>query len=88
LPSRLVERLAEFADSGVVPVLYEKFFRKFRCPEGALLYVPSHPAREIDMDLAAAKIPKEAKEGKLDFHALRTCFIRAPQAHRAKSGFA
>ena len=34
-----------------------------------------HPAREIDMGPTVAKIPKETKEGKLDFHVLRMCFV-------------
>ncbi len=39
-----------------------------------LLYVPSHPARELDKDLAAAGVSKRSPEGKLDFHALRVAY--------------
>ena len=75
LPKRLVERLVCFCDSGIIPLLYQRFFRKFICPQDALLYVPSHPARELDMDLKAAGIPKKTDEGKIAFHALRTSFV-------------
>ena len=61
--------------SGVVQLLYQRFFRKFTCPKDALLYVPSHPARELDKDLKAAGIPKHTAEGKIAFHALRTSFV-------------
>lgn len=52
---------------------YMRSMRK-RC-EDALLYVPSHPARELDKDLKAAGIPKRTSEGKIAFHALRTSFV-------------
>ncbi len=45
------------------------------CPKDALLYVPSHPARELDKDLEIAGIPKSTSEGKIAFHALRTSFV-------------
>ena len=44
-------------------------------PSAPLLYVPSHPARELDKDLEAADIPKWTSEGKVDFHSLRVLFI-------------
>jgi len=75
LPKRLVEQLDTFSTSGFVQSLYEKFFRKFTCPKDALLYVPSHAARELDKDLQAANIPKATKDGKVAFHALRTSFV-------------
>ena len=75
LPRKLVKRLAEYADSGVVAGLYRRFFARFPSAEHALLYVPSHPARELDEDLAAAGIPKQTKDGKLDFAALRNCYV-------------
>jgi len=40
-----------------------------------LLYVPSHPARELDKDLETAGIPKHTPEGKVDFHACRVAYI-------------
>jgi len=45
------------------------------CPKDALLYVPSHAARELDKDLEATGIPKATKDGKVAFHALRTSFV-------------
>jgi integrase len=75
LPSVLLKKLETFADSGIVPGLYQQFYRNFAYPKNALLYVPSHPAREMDIDLEAAGIPKITDEGKVDFHALRTTFV-------------
>ncbi len=40
-----------------------------------LLEVPTHTARELDKDLAAAGIPKETTQGKLDFHSLRVTYV-------------
>ena len=61
LPRRLVERLvAECVGKG---------------PQDALLYVPSHTARELDRILERAGIPKRIEgEGKVDFHATRTAY--------------
>jgi hypothetical protein len=39
------------------------------------LYVPSHPARELDEDLEAAGIRKVTKDGKMDFAALRDSYV-------------
>ncbi len=75
LPKQLVEKLTCFCDSGIVPLLYQRYFRKFTCPDEALLYVPSHPARTLDKDLITAEIPKCTEEGKVAFHALRTSFV-------------
>ncbi len=45
-------------------------------PDEPLLKVPSHPARELNKDLKAARIPKYVVgQGKLDFHALRVTHI-------------
>jgi integrase len=75
LPKRLVKELESYSASGIVQALYRRFYRNFVCPQDALLYVPSHPARELDKDLKTAKIPKHTKEGKVAFHALRTSFV-------------
>lgn len=40
----------------------------------ALLSVPSHPARELDKDLAAAGIPKRTEAGKVNFHACQVAY--------------
>ena len=75
LPGKLVKRLTECVESGVVAQLYRRFFPRFPFAERALLYVPSHPARELDVDLEAARIPKETKDGKMDFAALRNSYV-------------
>ena len=75
LAGELVKRLTEYADREVVVWLYQRFFPRFPLAERALPYVPSHPARELDKDLVAARIPKETKEGKLDFAALRNSYV-------------
>jgi integrase len=61
LPSWLVAKLAEHA--------------KGKAPADSLLYVPSHPARELDKDLKVASIPKFTSEGKIDFHAFRVAYV-------------
>lgn len=63
VPRPLLRRLAESVD--------------MNNPEYPLLEVPSHPGRELEKALTAAKIPKETAEGKLDFHAARTAYITA-----------
>ena len=40
-----------------------------------MLYVPSHTARSLYRDLAAAGVPKTTPKGRLDFHAARVAFI-------------
>lgn len=45
-----------------------------RGPDEPLLYVSSHPARDLEKDLKAAGIPKWTPEGKVDFHALRVAY--------------
>ena len=60
LPAALVAWLAE---SG-----------KSKGPDEPLLYVSSHPARDLERDLKAAGIPKWTPEGKIDFHALRVAY--------------
>ena len=44
-------------------------------PQKPLLYVPTHTARDLDIDLEAAEIPKHTPGGKLDFHACRLAYI-------------
>jgi integrase/recombinase XerD len=79
LSASLVERLAAFAHSGEPCRLYERFYGRKTVkelpPAQPLLYVPSHPARELDKDLLAAGIPKSTPAGKLDFHACRVAYI-------------
>ena len=77
LPFSLRERLQSF--SGQARALYEKHYgaqlAMSSIPEHPLLYVPSHPARSLDGDLATAGIPKVTPAGKLDFHAVRLAYI-------------
>ena len=79
LPRAAVQSLQDFAETGEAKRLYERFCGRKdvvnRPPANPLLYVPSHPAREIDKDLETAGIPKHAPGGKLDFHACRVAYI-------------
>lgn len=79
LPVELAVELAENARAGLPQRYYEEFYSKSNVsekpPEDALLYVPSHPSRELDKDLKKAGIPKLTDEGKLDFHACRVAYV-------------
>jgi integrase len=79
LPSALVERLKTYGESGRAAELYRrKHVRRdatAKLRAAPLLFVPSHPARELDKDLKAAGIPKTTAEGKLDFHACRNAYV-------------
>ena len=79
VPKDLVDRLHTFAQSDEVKSLYSRFYArrdaKLNAPANPLLYVPSHTARDLDIDLKAAGIPKNAPGGKLDFHACRLAYI-------------
>jgi integrase len=46
-----------------------------KAPDAPLLFVPTHTARAMDLDLKKAGIPKRTVEGKIDFHASRNAFI-------------
>jgi hypothetical protein len=70
-----VHQLQAFAASGIVPGLYQQFARTLTIPQDPLVFVNTHPARELDGYLKAAGIPKTTPEGKLAFHALRTSFV-------------
>lgn len=78
LPSSLLNGLQQFAEEKIASKLYEKFYRNFEdvdIPETPLLYVPSHPSREMDKDLKIAGVPKITPLGKIDFHACRVAYI-------------
>ena len=79
LPATLVGRLQAFIKAGTAAALYRAAARRkgstTQVPENPLLYVGSHAARDLQADLAAAGISKNAPGGKLDFHSLRTAFI-------------
>ncbi len=75
LPGKLAAGLAEFADSGIIPKLYEKAGTRRNLPANPLLYVPTHALRMLDKDMERAGIAKENAEGHMDFHALRVASI-------------
>lgn len=74
----LVEMLWDNYQSGMPSMLYEKYYTRIDAsqqpPKNALLYVPSHPARELDKILQFAGVEKSTHEGKIDFHALRVAY--------------
>ena len=78
-PRSLLERLLTFARSGHVDRIYEAAYQRGPTdtspPKGRLLYVPAHTARSMQVDMAAADVPRDAPKGKLDFHALRVAYI-------------
>lgn len=78
LSRELVVRLAAFAEGGGARELYKRYLHRLdttlEIPDNPLLYVPTHPARELYKDLKAAGIPKWTPEGKVDFHASRTAY--------------
>jgi len=84
LPSALAARLAEATQSDSTAELYTSFHwngnhsrgkHALVVPPDPLLYVPSHPARDLGKDLELAGIPKWGPGGKIDFHAARTAYI-------------
>ncbi|MEW6357954.1 MAG: tyrosine-type recombinase/integrase [Planctomycetota bacterium] len=80
LPKGLVERLSAFAESGRAAELYGQSYSRRDAggkglPERPLLYVPTHTARDMDKDVAAAEIQKQTVQGRIDFHSLRTSYI-------------
>ncbi len=81
IPKDLAKRLIAYGKKGNAKDLYERHYgrsdaRIADIPDNPLLFVSTHPSRELDKDLKAAGIPKSIKgEGKVDFHSLRVCFI-------------
>ena len=79
LPASLVERLAAVTYSGEPCRLYGHFYGrktvKEALPPRPLLYVPSHPSRELDKDVLVTGLPKSTSAGKHDFHACRVAYI-------------
>lgn len=75
----LLKRLTAFMEAGGAAELYSQFKdcgrgMKFTPPPQALLYIPSHPSRDLEKDLKAAGLAKFGPGGKLDFHALRVAY--------------
>ena len=80
LPMSLVERLGDFAVREEASRLYARNYSRHDSqledvPERPLLFVPTHPAREMAKDLSAAGIPKQNAAGKLDFHSCRVAYV-------------
>ena len=79
LPRSLVDRLHQHIQSGEAAVCYSRTYTRkgaqLTAPKEPLLYVPTHPSCEMDIDLQAAGIPKHAPGGKVDFHAARVAYI-------------
>ncbi len=81
IPLELAVRLEAYGRSGQARELYTQHFsrkdkRPDTIPDNPLLFVSTHPSRELDKDLKAAGLPKNVPgKGKVDFHALRNCFI-------------
>ncbi len=75
VPKDTVKLLVEYFDSGIVPRLYSQYLRTKTFHPRALLYVPAEAGKDLDRDLEKAGIKKTTPKGKLDFHAIRTCFV-------------
>ncbi len=79
LPRSLVDRLLQHAQAGEPARCYARTYArrgaKLTAPKAPLLYVPTHPSRDLALDLEAAGIPKNAPGGKIDFHAARVAYI-------------
>lgn len=81
IPKDLAVRLRDYGASGDAAKLYRNQYgrhdaRLQEIPENPLLFVSTHPSRELDVDLKKAGIPKHMPgEGKLDFHCFRVAFI-------------
>ena len=77
----LALRLQEFGERGVARQLYDHHYgrsdaKMVDVPPEPLLFVPTHPSRELRRDLEEAGISFNVPgEGKVDFHALRATFI-------------
>jgi len=77
LPTILIKKLKDAAELKLAEITYTRHMRASdnEPPKNPLLYVSSHPARDLDIDLKCAGIPKKTAEGKIDFHACRVAYI-------------
>lgn len=77
LPTILVGKLKAAAELKLAELTYTRYTRTSdnKPPKNPLLYISSHAARDLDIDLESAGIPKVTAEGKLDFHACRVAYI-------------
>ena len=76
IPHDLLKRLLAFGQSGKARDLYDRRYKREDAelndvPRNPLLFVPSHPSRELRKDMDAASVAYSIPgEGKVDFHAL------------------
>jgi len=76
LPAALVKKLADFAASGEAADLHRRYPPRGGTPTtDPLLYLPGNTSRMFKDDCKAAGIAQQAFGGKVDFHALRTCYV-------------
>lgn len=81
LPSDLFERLMEYGRQGAARKLYEDHLKRKDSnldglPDNPLLFVSTHTARDLKIDLEAAGIQiAKPGEGKVDFHSLRVTYV-------------
>lgn len=81
-----VSRLRTSLSVGEPKAFYERAGRCVQItrpiPKNPLLYVPSHPARDLEKDLKKIGINKEAPDGSIiDFHSARAAYITLVGLH-------
>ncbi len=79
LPKLLVEKLKKFAERQTAELLYEERYPRRSAtrniiPKNPLLYIEDSPGMTLDRVMEAAEVEKSNRDGKIDFHALRTTF--------------
>jgi integrase len=83
LPAELVRRLEVAAEEKTAAGLYmqhtwqgtrKRASPRIQRPADPLLYVPTHPSRELEKDLRRAGMTKHGPGGKVDFHACRVAY--------------
>jgi len=80
IPHKLVEKLMAFGLRGTAKILYAKRYGRKdasldNIPDNPLLYITTHPSRELRKDLEASGIDFSTAKGKVDFHSLRVTFV-------------
>jgi integrase len=81
LPRALLERLIEYGRMGAALEMYGRHFGRKDSnldgvPGNPLLFVPTHTARDLKIDLKAAGVQiAKPGEGKVDFHSLRVTYV-------------
>lgn len=81
IPRELMKKLLEFGRDGKANDLYAKRYsredaKEDKIPDKPLLYVSTHPARELRKDLEDADVAYNIPgEGKVDFHSFRVTYV-------------